>query len=339
MSKLNYTQEIVAHASEYKLEPSQAKDLVGNLPQIQSEREALEQQYDEIIKMDIEAPETAKKARELRILIKENRTKGITVWHKTTKEYFLKAAQFIDAVKRKEEAVNVRMEDNLEQIEKHLELKKKREREELHQSRLNELAPYSNFVPFGINYGDITEDEYKKVYNGAKLQHEQMVENQKIEEEERLIKEEQERKERLEREEAERKEREEARKKAEEERIKFIEREKKLQEERKKAEEERKKVEQQLKKEQEEKKKLEAQLREKQEQEERAKKEEELKQRKLKNASDKVILLDIAKRIKDFNSSFPEVKGIEAKEIVKQTEEYLQKVSNFIIQKAESLTK
>lgn len=72
---------------------------------------------------------------------------------------------------------------------------------------------------------------------------------------------------------------------------------------------------------------------------ERIKREEEKKQRKLKNAPDKAILLEISKRIAEFQNSFPEVKGTEAKSIIAQTEEYLKKISQYIIDQAEFLTK
>jgi len=130
--------------TEYGIEESKASELIGNLPQIQKERTELEEQFDEIIKLDIKAPETTIKARELRLLIQKNRTKGIGVWHKTTKDYFLKGGQFVDAIKRREVAINERMENDLEQIEKYAELIEQKRLEALQIERVEML---SKFIP------------------------------------------------------------------------------------------------------------------------------------------------------------------------------------------------
>jgi colicin import membrane protein len=177
---------VVVNPQEYGIDPKQVKDLVGNLPQIKSEREVLEKQYDEVVKLDIEDKETSKKARELRLLIKNNRTQGINQWHKTTKDYFLKGGQFVDAIKRMEVQVNERMEETLEQIEKHFEIQETKRKEELKQKRIKQLEKYSEFVPFGIDLGALDEEQYKKVFNGSKLQYEAKIEQERKAEEQRL---------------------------------------------------------------------------------------------------------------------------------------------------------
>jgi hypothetical protein len=176
---------LVVNPKEFGIEEKQAGELLSNLPQIKQERTVLELQYDEVVKMDIENPETAKKARALRLLIRDNRTKGIIQWHKVTKDYFLKGGQFVDAIKRKEVEVNERMEANLEQIEKHFEIKEAARKEELKNLRLSELHLFLDFVPFGIELGSISDDEYSKVFHGAKLQYEAKQEADRIAEEKR----------------------------------------------------------------------------------------------------------------------------------------------------------
>jgi colicin import membrane protein len=177
---------IKVNPEEYGIEAKKASELTGNLPQIKSERDILSQRYEEVVKMDIENPETAKIARELRLKIRDNRTKGIDVWHKTTKDFFLKGGQFVDAIKRVEIAVNQRMEENLESIEKYFENKEKERKAKLNEERLSILEPYSEFVPFGINFGEISEEEFTKILNGSKLQLEAKLEEERKVEEERL---------------------------------------------------------------------------------------------------------------------------------------------------------
>lgn len=171
--------------NDYGIEEKKANELIGNLPQIKQERSVLEQQYEEVVKMDMEDPKSAKTARELRLKIRDNRTKGIEVWHKTTKEFFLKGGQFVDAIKRMEVAVNQRMEETLEQIEKYAEIQEAKRKEELKNKRVAELEIYSEFVPFGIDLGSLSEEEYSKVFNGAKLQCEAKLEEERKAEAER----------------------------------------------------------------------------------------------------------------------------------------------------------
>jgi colicin import membrane protein len=167
--------QFTVNPEEYGLQAKQAEGILGNLPQITMERTILEKQYEEVIVMDINDPETAKIARGLRLMIRDNRTKGIQVWHKTTKDYFLKGSQFIDAIRRKEEAVNERMETNLEEIEKYREIQEAKRIAELEKQRIEEITPYYEFVPFGIKLGNLPDEEYQKVFNGAKLQYDDKI--------------------------------------------------------------------------------------------------------------------------------------------------------------------
>lgn len=176
----------LVNPQEFGIEPQKANEIMGNLPQIKAERSILEDQYENIIKLDIEEAETPKLARELRLAIVKNRTQGINVWHKNTKEFFLKGGQFVDAIKRLEAQVNERMEETLEKIEKHAEIKEAQKREELRQIRLKELELYLEFVPSVSNLGNLTDQEYSIVFNGAKLQYEAKIAEQARLEAERL---------------------------------------------------------------------------------------------------------------------------------------------------------
>jgi colicin import membrane protein len=229
----------IVKAEDFGLEPKKANELLGNLTQIVKERSVLEAQYNEVVKMDIDDHNASKRARETRLMLRDNRTKGIAVWHKTNKEVFLRAGQFIDAVKRKEESVNLRMEETLEKIEKHAEIKEQKRLDEIEASRIENLQPYSEFVPFGANLRNITDEDFIKILNGAKLQFEAKLEAERKAEEERLEVERLAELARIEREkeiEAQRLENERLKKEAEA-------KEKQLEAERKKAEDEKKAIE------------------------------------------------------------------------------------------------
>lgn len=71
---------ILEDATKFNLPPQKASELTGGLVQIIVERGALAQQYNQIIRMDIEDAQTSKAASALRKLIKNNRTQGIEKW-------------------------------------------------------------------------------------------------------------------------------------------------------------------------------------------------------------------------------------------------------------------
>lgn len=173
---------ITIEAKSYGIEEQKANELIGNLPQIQSERSVLQEQYNEVIKLDIEEANTSKIAKELRLKIVKNRTQGIGVWHKTTKDFFLKGGQFVDAIKRKEEAVNIQMEETLEAIEKHAENKEKERLYKLQVDRLELISPYLENT-FGLDLAVMSEEMFENFLIGSKQKHEAKIEAERLESE------------------------------------------------------------------------------------------------------------------------------------------------------------
>ena len=169
-------------AKNYGIEETRANELIGNLPQIQEERNVLQEQYREVIKLDIEETNTSKIAKELRLKIVKNRTQGIGVWHKTTKDFFLKGGQFVDAIKRKEEAVNIQMEETLEQIEKYAENKEKERLAKLQADRLELISPYLENI-FGLDLAIMSDEMFENFLIGSKQKHEAKIEAEKLESE------------------------------------------------------------------------------------------------------------------------------------------------------------
>lgn len=339
---------VKVNPSEYGIEEKKANELIGNLPQLQSERDVLEGQYNEVIKLDIENPETAKQARELRLKIRDNRTKGISVWHKTTKEVFLRAGQYVDAVKNREVAINERMESNLEEIEKYAEIQEQKRRDELKAKRISELQIYSEFVPFGIDLGILSDYEYQKVFNGTKLQFDAKIIEEKKAEQERIEAEKLEaeriaEEKRIEAERIEEQRLENERLKAEAEK-----REKELQKEREKAEAERKRLaEIQAKKdaEQAEKLRLEREERERIERELQAKKSAEIKaekDRKLaeeqaRKEAEKLAKAPIKKQLNIWVNGFSIASSPAGNEVSKEIEEKFNAFKSWAIKQIENL--
>ncbi len=232
------------------------------------------------------------------------KAKRVAVEHtrKSLKENALREGQTIDAIAKVLTNLIVPIEDDLEQKEKFVEIQEAKRREARRLEREKELEPLSEFIPFGIDLLNMSDDDYNKLLDGAKLQQqakaqaeadrikkekEEAAERERMRlENERLRKEAEEH----ERQMAEEREKAEAaRKKAEEEAR--IEREradaerKKIEEvarvEREKAEAARRKLQEEARKEAEkaaiEKARLEAALRAKEEEEMRAKRDAEAK--------------------------------------------------------------
>lgn len=182
--KETYNELVLVNPEQYGIEKPKALELLGNLPLLKQERFVLEQEYNEVVLLDINDKKTAKIARELRLKIRDNRTKGIDAWHKNSKTFFLRGGQFVDAIKNMEVSVNQKLEETLEVIEKHFETQEALRKESLRVERVAKLEAFKEFVPMGLNFGEIAEEEFDKVLNGAKLQHDQKIaieaENERI---------------------------------------------------------------------------------------------------------------------------------------------------------------
>lgn len=162
----------VINANEYGISSEKEQELLKNLPQIKEERASLETQYNEVIKLDIEDPETAKAAKKLRLLIQKNRTQGINEWHKASKEFFLRGGQFCDAVKRLESQVNERMEFALAEIEEHQERKLAQQLADLQKERAEMLRPYVQNVDI-MKLGEMDADVFNAFYSTKKREFEE----------------------------------------------------------------------------------------------------------------------------------------------------------------------
>ena len=81
------TELVKVKASDYGLDETKAQEITKGLKTILEEREVLKEQYKECISLEI-TPESILRYKEVRLMIRDNRTKGIEVWHKN-KRYIL----------------------------------------------------------------------------------------------------------------------------------------------------------------------------------------------------------------------------------------------------------
>lgn len=169
---------------EFGLEEKQATEIVSGLNQILEERKVLSEMYSEVINLEI-TEENLIKFRELRLKIRDNRTKGIQVWHKVNKEFYLRGGQFVDAIKNKEIAENERMESNLEQNENHFERMEKERKHALNEERKLLLIPYIDSVD-NLQLHEMDFDVWDAFLSTKKLKFEENLAEQKRIEAEKL---------------------------------------------------------------------------------------------------------------------------------------------------------
>lgn len=169
---------------EFGLEEHKANELTIGLKNILEERQVLSDAYSDVIQLEI-TEENLSTFRELRLKIRDNRTKGIEKWHKVNKEFFLTGGRFVDAIKNKEVSENERMEEQLLKAEKHFEALEKERLLVVHNERVAQLIPF-NYEIGNIDFSAMDDNMFNAILTGAKKNHEDKVEAEKKAEAERL---------------------------------------------------------------------------------------------------------------------------------------------------------
>lgn len=190
----------IIDSKEFGIEEKKAKEITSGLTTILHEREILQESYHLVTKLEI-VPENIAQFKELRLKIRDNRTKGIEAWHKVNKDFYLKGGQFVDAIKRKEVLVNELMEEKLLEAEKHFENLEIKRLSDLNQSRKDAIAPYVTDLG-NMDFSNMPEDVWSPYFESKKNAYAEQVAAAKIEaeriEKERVEKEKEIEKQRLE---------------------------------------------------------------------------------------------------------------------------------------------
>jgi hypothetical protein len=345
---------VKVNASDYGLDETKAQEITKGLKTIIAEREVLKKQYEECINLEI-TQDSIPRFKELRLMIRDNRTKGIETWHKANKAYFLAGGQFVDAIRRKESSENEYMEEKLLNAEKFFENQERDRLEKLRVDRLSMLKPYTEIEPLAL--GHMEPAVFDSLLAGFKVAYEARVAAEKKAEEDRIAREKAEAEareaQRLEnirlKAEADKKEKElEAERKAvrlaQEKRdaelaMERAEAEKKRNQLELQARKEREELEAKVRKEREERERIEAQLKAKQDAERKAEAariaNEKAEAKRLKLAPDKTKLINFMQAINDLPR--PEVKSIEAADIASKANIKLFEVAAYIRDNANKL--
>lgn len=135
------TQEIIK-AEDFGINQKEGVELKKGLAVVLSERDLLLKEFESVSKLEVNA-ENIPKFKTLRLALAKNRTQGISKWHKVSKEYFLAGGKFVDAIKRKEIALNMHAESRLKEGELFLE---KQEEERIAKLNTERIGLIGEFV-------------------------------------------------------------------------------------------------------------------------------------------------------------------------------------------------
>lgn len=169
---------------EFGIEKSKALEITKGLQTVLAERDVLKDSYKEVLSLEV-TKENIPVFRELRIRIRDNRTKGIDAWHKVNKDFYLRGGQFVDAIKRKEILENQQMEEKLEEAEKFFENQEKERIIKLQETRLQLISEFVDDTT-GLDLGNMHDEVFEGFFNLKKTQKAEKLENERIAEEKRL---------------------------------------------------------------------------------------------------------------------------------------------------------
>jgi hypothetical protein len=170
-------------ASDFGLEEVKAKQIEEQFKPMLEEMTALEKEYNEIIKLEINE-ETCLLAKNLRLRYVRVRTATAAV-HKKQKAFYLAGGRFVDGWKNAQKFASEGMEENLMKIEKHFENLEKEKIEKLQLERAIELEKYEVEIIPG-NLGEMPEEVWKNYLFGTKINYENQKAAEKKAEDERI---------------------------------------------------------------------------------------------------------------------------------------------------------
>jgi hypothetical protein len=128
-------------AEDYGLEVTKGKELTSGLDVVKAEKELLKEEFKVVSKLEI-TELNIPKFRELRLRVRDNRTKRLDKWKTSQKAYFLAGSNFVQAIYNKEVLENKQMEDYLMEGEKHIENLEKERVAKLQKERVDLLSEF-----------------------------------------------------------------------------------------------------------------------------------------------------------------------------------------------------
>jgi hypothetical protein len=312
-----------------KIEPSQLEEVVKNSGLAIQEGEEIKKSYQPYLiqlaqiqseagKINYDEPTSTDEviARELRLKAVKVRTSAADLKDSRKRTYLLRGN--LEQAAYNLIAASCKLtEDVFVQVEKAKEIADAKRRAELKAERDQEMLTYAEFLPSGLDFGKMTDEDYARLLQTVKVQQKMKLDAEEKAEKERQAAE--------------------AERLAEEKRIR--EENERLRKEAKAADErarvEREAAEAKLKAEREAREKAEAEIRAKAEAEKKAADERARVEKKAAAAPDKQKLITLSATISGMQ--FPEMKTIEGMAVLNSVKELLKKTTDFITKKVEEI--
>ena len=180
--------QLVRTINESGLDKTKAQVLLDNFSNYFEIASDWESKAKMLVITDITQRAEMKMAREGRLFLREKRI-AVEKTRKSLKENALREGQTIDSIAKILTNLIVPIEEDLEQKEKYAEIKETERKAALKAAREMELQPYADFVPEGLDLGEMIEDNFNKHLASAKMQMKMQKEADAKAEAERIAKE------------------------------------------------------------------------------------------------------------------------------------------------------
>lgn len=177
-------ENLVKIVDEIGLEEESKKSITKSFAPFVAQLNEWTKKAKELVVTDASQTDLMKQARESRLMLKSIRVEANKV-RKNLKEDSNRYGNAVQSVYNLIEQGIEPLESHLELQEKFIEIQRANQIATLQAQRSIELATYSEFVVYPHNLGELSEDDYTKLFNGAKLQYEAKLEREKKEQEAR----------------------------------------------------------------------------------------------------------------------------------------------------------
>jgi len=169
---------------EFGIEESKAKQISDQFKPMLDKMVELEKEANEVLKLDINDPESSKKAKEVRLKYVKVRT-GTDEIHKEQKAFYLQAGRFVDGWKNAQRFASQGIEEKLESIEKHVANQEKERIAKLQETRLSLISEFVEDTT-GLDLGNMPDEVFEGFFNLKKTQKLERIEAERIAEEKRI---------------------------------------------------------------------------------------------------------------------------------------------------------
>ena len=182
------TNELVKVVETSGVEPQTATTLKESFLPFFEQAEEWKRKAEALVVTDATQVHDMKMARTARLALKEIRVNADKK-RKELKEDSLRYGKAVQGVYNVLEFLIAPIEKHLQEQEDFVAIAEAKRKAELKASREMEIQPFAEFVALGLNFGEMTDEDYAKTLNGAKLQLQAKIEAEQKSEAEKIAKE------------------------------------------------------------------------------------------------------------------------------------------------------